>query len=148
MGGIPAPATIYVEWANGKWAYVPVSKSTPATVAMYRTDANLDAAVTKALIVLPESYKGQFKLVHGPCDVSSTPSPPPQLSATSGEFTVQESGPHIVVVYIARGTVDKSVATIEDLLANPPTSVNANCHRDICTLGFDFVSYDVGSNYM
>lgn len=147
MAGVPAPADIYVEWSNGEWEYVPVVKSTPATIAMYVTSSNLDVTVERAVIVLPAWYKGQFNLVHGPCDaVEGTPEPAPVVDARYGEFTVQEAGQHVVIVYIEQGTVDKTQATVEALVADPPTSVAVNCHSDICTLAFDGFSYDVGSS--
>ena len=146
MGGIPAPADIYVEWSNGEWEYVPVVKSTPATIAMYVTSSNLDVTVARAVIVLPAAYKGQFNLVHGPCDaVQGTPEPLPVLDARYGNFTVQEAGQHVVIVYIEQGTVDKTQETAEDLLVNPPTSVPVSCHRDLCSLALSPTSYDLGA---
>ena len=146
MGGIPAPADIYVEWTNGDFEYVPVSKETPATVAMYRTSSNLDVTVARIVIVLPATWHGQFKIASGPCDaVPGVPEEPPAVTPTYGEFTVQEAGPHIVRVFIARGTVDKTVDTIEQTVADPPTSIPANCHRDLCSVALQFANYDVGA---
>ena len=146
MGGIPAPATIYVEWTDGSFEYVPVMKSTPATVAMYLTTSHPDVTIDHAVIVLPEGYKGQFNLVHGFCGaVPGTPTVPPQHTNTTGQFTVQQAGTHIVVVSIVRGTVDKTVDTVADLAADPPTAVGVNCHGDICTGIFSRSGYDFGS---
>lgn len=147
MGGLPAPETIYVEWTDGSYEYVPVSKSTPATVAMYLTSSNLDVTVARAVIVLPPTWHGQFKIASGPCDaVEGTPVEGPEHAPASyGEFTVQEEGMHIVVVSIARGTVEKTQDTAEDLLADPPTSLNMNCHRDICKAALAMAAYDLGS---
>lgn len=150
MGGIPAPETIYVEWTDGSYEYVPVDKSTPATIAMYLTESHPDVTVARAVIVVPADYKGEFNLVHGFCGaVQGTPELPPTPPTTGskvGEFTVQEAGTHIVIVYIERGTVDKTVDTVSDLVADPPTSVNMNCHGDICTLALGDASYDLGAS--
>lgn len=151
MGGIPAPATIYVEWSNGEWEYVPVVKSTPATIAMYTTSSNLDVTVERAVIVLPAWYTGQFKLAHGPCDaVEGEPEPDPyvdsELNTRYGEFTVQETGPHVIIVTITRSTVDKTTDTVTDLANDPPSNMATTCH-DICTAALQFTSFDLGSNF-
>ena len=149
MGGIPAPETIYVEWTDGSYEYVPVDKSTPATIAMYLTGSHPDVTVARAVIVVPADYTGEFNLVHGFCGaVQGTPELPPMpptLGAKVGEFTVQEAGTHIVVVYIERGTVDKTVDTVEDLVNDPPTSVPLSCHTDICSVALAESSYDMGA---
>ena len=148
MGGLPAPRTIYVEWTDGSHDYVPVTKSTPATVAMYLTSAHLDVTVARAVIVLPAAWTGQFKLASGPCDAAvGTPDPAPVQGPRSGEFTVQEAGTHVVLVYVSRGTVEKTQDTVEALVADPPTSVNANCHRDVCSLALSDMAYDLGASY-
>ena len=145
MGGLPAPADIYVEWTNGEYAYVPVSKSTPATVAMYLTSANLDVTVARAIIVLPAWYTGQFKIASGPCDaVVGEPGPEPTLDTRYGEFTVQEAGDHVVLVFITRGTVEKTQDTVMDL-AGPSTATQRTCHTDLCSLALRDASYDLSA---
>lgn len=138
MGGIPAPADIYVEWTDGSWEYVPMQKSTPATIAMYRTTSHLDVTVARALIVLPATWRGEFHIASGPCDAAvGEPPQPPEASARYGEFTVQEAGTHVVVVTIARGTVDKTLDTVQD----PPTAINAGCHYTTCLVAFEGTSF-------
>lgn len=134
MGGIPAPATIYVEWTDGTYEYVAVDKSTPATVAMYRTASNLGVTVERAVIVLPADYKGQFKIASGPCTaVPGTPVEPPTQGPLEGEFTVQEAGTHVIVVTISQRTVDG--------LPVPPTT--RSCHYTTCLAAFGAVSFDM-----
>lgn len=152
MGGIPAPDTIYVEWTDGSYEYVAVDKSTPATVAMYLTSDHLDVTVARAVIVLPSTWHGQFKIASGPCDaVPGTAVEDPYLNddvtPTYGEFTVQEEGTHVILVHIVRGTVDKTQGTVNDLLADPPTQLDATCHRDTCSLALAYASYDLGTDY-
>jgi hypothetical protein len=149
MGGaVVAPADIYVEWTNGEWEYVPAQKSTPATIAMYRTTSHLDVTIERAVIVLPATWHGSFHLASGPCGaVEGTNEPDPYLAPdlTYGNFTVQEAGTHVILVYVTRTIAEKTQATAEELLADPPTTIPVNCHRDICTLATDFASYDLGS---
>lgn len=150
VGRGSAPETIYVEWTDGSAEYLSLSKASSGTVAMYVTSSHLEYTVARAVILLASDYDGDFKIAHGPCDAiegNSGPQPPTH-SATRAEFTVQEAGPHVVVVYIGRGTVDKTVDTLEDLVANPPTSMNRNCHKDICTAALQFTNYDVGASQM
>lgn len=147
MGGFPAPETIYVEWTNGEYEYVPVQKSTPATIAMYRTSSHLDVTVARAVIVLPTWWHGSFHMASGPCTaVEGDPPTPPEQEAHYGEFTVQEAGTHVVLVYVTRTIADKTQDTVEDLIADPPTSVPLSCHRDLCSVAMAFTSYDLGSD--
>lgn len=146
MGGLPAPVDIYVEWTDGSYEYVPVQKSTPATIAMYRTTLHLDVTIERAVIVLPLTWKGSFHLASGPCGaVEGTPPEPPQYSPTHGEFTVMEAGTHVVLVQVTRDTVDKTTDTVEGLVNDPPTSVPLACHREVCSLATGEASYDLGS---
>ncbi len=140
MGGIPAPATIYVEWTDGSYEYVPVDKSTPATVAMYLTDSHLDVTVARAVIVLPADYKGQFKIASGPCGaVEGVPPVDPVHEPRLGEFTVQEAGTHVILVTITRRTADK----LQDSLPDPPMAAAATCHYTGCAAAFSSVSFDM-----
>lgn len=148
MGGVPAPADIYVEWSNGEWEYVPVVKFTPATIAMYVTSSNLDVTVERAVIVLPSWYTGQFKLVHGPCDAVEGSNDPPQYDADAnyGEFTVQEAGQHIVVITITEGNVEKAQGALEELFSGlSGGGLAATCH-DVCSLALSNLSYDLGAS--
>lgn len=149
MGGaVSAPADIYVEWTDGTWEYVPAQKSTPATIAMYRTTSNLDVTIERALIVLPATWHGSFHLASGPCTAveGTPPTPPAKPTPYYGNFTVQEAGTHVVLVYVTRTIADKTQDTVEGIIADPPTSVPANCHRDICTAALSLASYSVGSD--
>ena len=140
MGGIPAPATIYVEWTDGTYEYVPVVKSTPATIAMYVTTSNLGTTIERAVIVLPADYRGQFNLVAGPCTaVEGTPVEAPfqDPDALVGEFTVQEAGTHVILVTISERTADGAQELV------PPLGTTRTCHYNSCLVAFQAVSFDM-----
>lgn len=141
-----APADIYVEWTNGDYAYVPLSKASQGTVGMYLTTANLDYTIARAVIVLPITWQGEFKVAHGPCDAieGDGGAAPPIVEAGYAEFTVQQAGTHVIVVSISRSTVDKTTDTVNDLVMDPPTAIPVHCH-DICSLALTGISYDLGS---
>lgn len=141
-----APADIYVEWTNGDYEYVPLSKASQGTVGMYLTTSNLDYTVARAVIVLPATWQGEFKIAHGPCDAREGDggTPEPVVAPGYAEFTVQEAGTHVIVVSISRSTVDKTTDTLNDLVNDPPTSVPVHCH-DICSLALSSTSYNLGS---
>lgn len=140
MGGIPAPDTIYVEWTDGSYEYVAVDKSTPATVAMYRTGSHLDVTVARAVIVLPADYDGQFKIASGPCSAVEGVRPvDPVHEPRSGEFTVQEAGTHVIVVTITRRAADK----VQDSIPGPPTATAATCHYSTCLAAVGSVSFNM-----
>ena len=135
MGGIPAPETIYVEWTDGSFEYVPVDKSTPATVAMYVTDSHLGVTVERAVIVLPADYRGQFKIASGPCTaVEGTRVEAPMQGPLDGEFTVQEAGTHVILVTISERTADG---------IEPPLASQRTCHYTTCLAAFGAVSFDM-----
>lgn len=142
-----APADVYVEWSNGQHEYVPLQKASQGTVAMYESTSNLGYTVARMVIVLPAGWQGDFKIAHGPCDgvVGDPNANAPVSYGSYAEFTAQQAGPHIVVVHIARGAVEKTTDTVLGIVANPPTTVPVHCH-DICTLALQFASYDLGSS--
>ena len=139
MGGIAAPETIYVEWTDGTHEYVPVQKSTPATIAMYRSTSHLDVTVARAVIVLPATWHGSFHLASAPCDaVDGVPPTPPEQSPHYGEFTVQEAGTHVILVSVTRTVAEKA--------QDAPSSAPMSCHRDLCSMALAGISYDLGSD--
>ncbi|MBI2077611.1 MAG: hypothetical protein HYT80_04455 [Euryarchaeota archaeon] len=64
--GVRAPASIFVEWANGESATVELSRMTGQT-AHYYTTLNLGSMVVGAYAVIAEQWTGEFRLSHGPC---------------------------------------------------------------------------------
>ncbi len=146
--GLKAPDTIFVAWTDGSTAYVPLTKASQGTVGMYLTDLHTDVTVARMVIVLPASWHGHFQITECPAGVQPGAPPAPTAQPGYAEFTVQEAGTHVIRVFITRGIVDKTVGTVQDTVANPPTTIAANCHRDICQPAVQFVSYDLDGAFV
>ena len=79
-----APASISVEFANGKTVSVSLDKVTGGT-AHYATTQYLDSKVVSATTNIYEGWSGQFNLSHGPC---GTQPPPPPTKIANPTFTL------------------------------------------------------------
>ena len=72
-----APASVHIEWDNGRSANVALTSYTGKT-AHYVTTANLDANITSVTTNIYGTWSGQFNVSHGPAcqvkvDVPATP---------------------------------------------------------------------------
>ncbi|MBU6424389.1 MAG: hypothetical protein KGQ88_10170, partial [Chloroflexi bacterium] len=82
--GAGAPSSIFVTWANGDSATVPLRAVTGGT-AQYSTTEDLTTAVTDATAVVPASWGGQFNVSSGPCGLGSSTTSSPTPSSSSDE---------------------------------------------------------------
>ena len=77
-----APATITVTFAGAGEVQIPLDRVTGGVAHYLTTDpVLLGDTVVSATADVPEGWKGQFNLSHGPCGPS--PSPTPSVSISS-----------------------------------------------------------------
>lgn len=136
------PDSLYVEYTDRSWEYVPLWHGSPANVAMYLTSTNLEDNVTRVMFAISDAWDGKFKVAHGPCDVNGEiERPMKEPSLLSGEFTVVEPGDYVFLVFIEKDAVETTEEEISQYVP-PPSSVPVRCDDEFCTLAFDGIEYD------